>query len=307
MSDKKDFLSTLIFLVFVIIIAFMSFSKVFSNFENNTGEKTEENSGENINTEPSNEYTGISSPYTDNSSYIDVSDANYTAKQAVSSPYAAYSDPKVSDNIETITSGQTQAKTSAPVTASEAVSTQNVRNTAASSQTARVPDANTLIPDDKTNDENTVEVMTFSSEDITEILEKKLSDMGFPISGVSAEIEKDSSFSVSGKCVKSELKTYISENFKEHASKADIALILMPKELSVYLNFSVSCNAESRLLSVSVNKLVLNEIEIPSGLVESVLNSKISEILNQLICDKSVYFTDIELDDGQIVLYSQSI
>ena len=320
MSYKKKLASIIVFSILTVIIVAISITRAFRKtpdeafYPQQTDESQTETSSQSlfdendlIGSQPS---SPLQQPSGTTESSFAIPSLSTLPVPSQTEPVAlnSKSESLISQSTET---SPTQTKSTSPTT--------DINNTVSTINKSNVEDNNTQktnavvigggsassVPD--STEEEAVEVMTFTSDDITSVLAKKMSDMDFPMSDISVKIENDSSFSVAGTCAKDELKKYIAENFKEYSSKADLFMLIMPNKLNVSINFSVSCNPESRLLSVAINSLVVNNISVPSNIVESVLNSKISDILNQAICDKNVYFTDIELENDKIVLYTKSL
>lgn len=122
----------------------------------------------------------------------------------------------------------------------------------------------------------------------------------FPLEDIKVGISADGSLTLDAKASKSKLKDYLEKAGVE--LEGGFFFKLLPGRADIRVEGLCSCEEESRMLALSIDKLTVGEAELDISKAAEGCLSELTKGLNKIMLAMGVTFDNIEFGDGYILM-----
>lgn len=144
-------------------------------------------------------------------------------------------------------------------------------------------------------------VYELTNDELAEFILKSIGE-DVPIQSMEVKLSADGTANVSASGNKKEIMDYLSDKNVSIPAAVSAISIILPNDLDLDASLTIGCDPESGLVSVSINSVKVSDVTVPESILNSSLVDKANQKINNYITEKGIYFNDITIEDGKIIL-----
>lgn len=151
------------------------------------------------------------------------------------------------------------------------------------------------------NSDESENLITLTENTLSELISNSL-PQDFPVSNLQVKVQLPNILSFTGEVEQTQLKKYMSKMGLDTNAALNAALLVIPDRFSLKADVSVDLDKETNLPIFTIEHVQAGRARISNSAFEQVIFDPLNQILNQVLCEKSIDFHEIIWKDGFIQL-----